>query len=108
MEEKSLFSGEWTLNNKYICGICAHVENDFWDMVTHKGEEHSGVLVTHVELPVNQEVPKTLIREIAESPKLTSDAKSLPACTKCSAKFRFIFSKFCSKFQIDVLCIGSE
>jgi len=89
-EPPSVFSGEWTLENKYVCGICSHEETNFWDMVTHKGEEHSGVLVTHVELPVNQIVPKTLIRDTAEVEvgRGMPETKPIPPCTKCTAKFR--------------------
>jgi hypothetical protein len=87
--EESVFSGEWSLTKKYVCGVCGQTENCFWDMVTHKGEDHPGVVVTHVELPPTQDIPPSLIRKTRLDPS-TSSLETPPSCSKCSSVFSTI------------------
>lgn len=80
----SVFSGEWTQDRMFVCNICGHVEDYFWNMVTHKGEIHPGIVVTHVELP---DQPPVGFRFPPNEPA-TSTLPPPPPCTKCSATYR--------------------
>ncbi len=82
-----IFSGEWTVDRKYVCGVCGATESCFWDMVTHKGEEHPGVVVTHIELPSTQIPPPSLVRHSPFIPTNSTPAPPPPPCTKCSTSF---------------------
>ncbi|ODN02026.1 hypothetical protein Ocin01_04649 [Orchesella cincta] len=79
----SVFSGDWTVDRKYICNICGQVENVFWDMVMHKGEVHPGIVVTHVEL---SDSPPDGFRK-PPTPRVTTTLPNPPPCSKCSATF---------------------
>jgi len=90
--EQGVFSGEWTIDRKYVCNICGQVEESFWDIVTHKGEYHPGVVVTHVEL--THPPPPSLVRKQPQIVPSKTGVPGPPACTKCSKTFRYIFIHF--------------
>ena len=82
--EEPLFSGEWSITRRYICHVCGQIENNFWDMVMHKGEQHPGVVVTHTELTGT--VPQSLVRTTPA--ETVPQEEPVPPCSKCRFQFR--------------------